>query len=91
MGSLLHKHEIYGTNNEEESQHMIPVNVLSLKHDIGYNGEDHQADALLDNLELYQTEWSSIGFKSYAVGRHLTAIFEECYSPRKCDNTDERP
>ena len=60
---------------------MVPMQVLSLEHDIRYDGKDGQADALLYDLELHEVEWAAVAFKSQTVGRHLTAILKKGDTP----------
>ena len=60
---------------------MIPVQSLSLEEDIGDDGEDDKRYAFLYHLELDQIKWSSIIYKTDAVGWYLTAIFEEGDGP----------
>ena len=70
---------------------MVPVELLSLKHHIGNHSEDNQRDTLLDDLQLYQREWPTVTLETNAVGRYLTAIFEEGDGPTEGDDTDKRP
>lgn len=70
---------------------MIPVQSLSLKEDIGDDGEDDKRYAFLNHLELDQIKWSAIINETDAVGWYLTAIFEESDGPTEGDDTDKRP
>ena len=70
---------------------MIPVQSLSLKEDIGDDGEDDERYAFLNHLELDQIKRSAIIYETDAVGWYLTAIFEEGNGPTEGDDTDERP
>ena len=70
---------------------MVPVQSLPLKHEVGYDGKYHQADTLLDYLELYQGERPTIGIEPYPVGGYLAAIFEKSYGPREHDDTNKGP
>ena len=70
---------------------MIPVQSLSLKEDIGDDGEDDERYALLNHLELNQVEGTAIIDESDSVGRYLTAVFEEGDGPTEGDDTDKRP
>ena len=60
---------------------MIPMKVLSLKKNVGDDGEDTETDALLYDLELNEIERTAIALESHTVGRHLTAILKERYAP----------
>ena len=79
--NLLHKHEIDGGDDAEEGGCVVPVEALVLEHHVGDDGEDEERDALLYDLQLYEREGSSVAFKADAVGRHLTAVFEEGDDP----------
>ena len=70
---------------------MIPVQSLSLKEDIGDDGEDDKRYAFLNHLELHQIKRSAIIHETDAIGWHLTAILEEGNSPTEGDDTDKRP
>jgi len=88
---LLHENEIDGTDDEQEGQDVVPVQVLSLKHDVGNDGEDRQRDALLNHLQLNQREGASVVNESETVGGHLAAIFQEGDAPREDNNAEKRP
>ena len=70
---------------------MIPVQSLSLKEDIGDDGEDDKRYAFLYHLELDQIKRSAIIHETDAGGWDLAAIFEEGDSPTEGDDTDKRP
>ena len=70
---------------------MIPVQSLSLKEDIGDDGEDDKRYAFLYHLELDQIKRSAIIHETDAVGWYLTAIFEEGDGPTEGDDSDEWP
>ncbi len=70
---------------------MVPMEVSALKHDIDNHTEDGQRDALLNDFQLYQVEWTAILNEPKAVGGNLTAVFEEGYHPRESDDADEWP
>ena len=70
---------------------MVPVELLVLEDEIGNNGEDHQRDALLDDLKLDEVEGASVVDEADAVGWHLTAIFEKSNYPREGDDKIEGP
>ena len=67
------------------------MQILTLKEDVGDDGEDTETDALLDDLELNEIERTAIALESHTVGRHLTAILEEGYAPRECYHTKQWP
>ena len=50
---LFHKYQVNSTNDEQERQNVIPMKVLSLKKNVGNDGEDRQTDTLLYNFELH--------------------------------------
>lgn len=70
---------------------MVPVQVLSLKHDVGNHGEHSKTYAFLHHLELNKRKRTTVAGKSHAVCRNLTAIFEESDCPGECDDTQKRP
>ena len=57
------------------------MQILTLKEDVGDDGEDTETDALLYDLELNEIERTAIAIESHTVGRHLTAILKEGYAP----------
>ena len=78
---LFHEDQIDGTDDEEERQDVVPVQVGALEQDVYDDGEDSQRYALLNDLQLYQIEGSAVALKTDAVGRHLTAILEKGDGP----------
>ena len=90
-GSTLLEHEIHRQYQADHRCQMIPMQLLSLEEDIGHNAEDDQGDDFLDYLELHEREGTAVAHESDAVGRHLEAVFQESYSPRKHDDSDEGP
>ena len=76
-GHSLHEYKIDSSYEQGEGCKMIPVQALASEEDVGDNGEDDEADHLLDNLELYQGEGTSVALESQSVGRNLAAVFEE--------------
>ena len=70
---------------------MVPVERLSLEKNIGYDGKDHQTDALLNDFQLHQRERSAVVLKTNTIGWHLAAILEKGYSPRESDYSKQRP
>ena len=57
---LFHKHQIDSADDEQEGQDVVPVQTLSLEHDVGNDAEHGQRDALLNNLELNKVERSAV-------------------------------
>ena len=78
---LFHKYQVDGTDDEQESQEVVPVEVLVLEHDVGYDCEDSQRDTFLYDLELYEVKGSSVAFEAQTIGRYLAAILEESDAP----------
>ena len=64
---------------------------LPLKEDVGHDGEDDERDALLDDLELNETEGTAVALEADAVGRHLAAILKEGDAPREDDDAQQGP
>ena len=88
---LLHEHQIDGTDDEEEGQNVVPMQVRALEHDVGNDTEHGQRNALLDDLQLNQVERSAILYEAEPISWNLTAVFKKCYHPRKGDDSDEGP
>ena len=70
---------------------MVPVKLLMLEGEVGNQGEHHQRDTLLDDLQLHQRERATVAHKAQTVGWHLTAILEESDHPREGDDQVEGP
>ena len=86
-----HEDEVDGGDEAEGGGGMVPVELLVLEDDVGNDGEDHQRDALLDDLKLDKVEGASVVDEPDTVGRHLTAVFEEGNHPREGDDQIEGP
>lgn len=86
-----HEYEVDGTDDEQESQNVVPMKTLPLKQNVGHDSEHAQADALLDDFELDKRERTSVADKAHPVGRHLTAIFKEGDAPGEDDDTHQGP
>ena len=83
---LFHKYQIYGTDDEQESEDVVPMKVVALKQNVGDDGKDGQRDTLLNDLQLDEAEGAAVIDKAQTVGWHLTAILEERNHPRKGDH-----
>ena len=70
---------------------MIPLQSLSLEHYGDKNCEYCERNDLLNDFQLHQIEGTSVFDESDSIGRHLSAIFEECDSPGEEDHYDQRP
>ena len=88
---LLHKHQIDGTDNQEECQDVIPMQMGALEHDVGYDAENGQRDALLNDLQLDEIERTAVFDKTETIGGNLATVFEESDTPREDDDPEERP
>jgi hypothetical protein len=53
----------------------------ALEHDVGYDAEHGQRDALLDDLELDEVKGTSVVHEAQSVGGHLTTILKEGDAP----------
>ena len=70
---------------------MIPLYGL-LPEDQSYEkGEYGQGYNFLNYLELHQGEGTAVSCKTYSVGRHLTAVFEQGYAPGKQNDSNQGP
>ena len=88
---LIHKYQINGTDDKEECQDVVPVQVGALEHDVGNDAEYGQRDALLDDLQLNEVEGAAILDEADTVGRNLTAVLQKGDAPREYDDAKERP
>ena len=88
---LFHEHQIDGTNDEEEGQNVVPMQMGALEHDVGNDAEYSQRDALLNDLQLNEVKRATVLDEAKTVGRNLTAVFKEGNAPREDDNADEGP
>ena len=88
---LLHKNKVDSSNKTYKSGQMIPMQLLSLEHDICDDSENNQRHDLLNDFQLHKRERSAIALETNFIGRHLHAIFKEGYDPRKCYYTYEWP
>ena len=70
---------------------MVPMQVLTLEHNIGNHSKDAKADAFLYDLQLYEVERTAIAIETNAVGWHLTAILKQSDTPRKGYNANQGP
>ena len=69
-----HEDEVDGGDEAEGGGSVVPMELLVLEDEVGYDGEDHQRDALLDDLELHEVEGTTIVDEAEAVGWNLTAV-----------------
>ena len=72
--ALFIEHEVHRQHQADKSGKMIPVQRLTLEEDGGEEGENHQRDDLLNNLELHQREGTAVFNEADAVGGHLKGI-----------------
>ena len=70
---------------------MVPVELLMLEDEVRDDGEHHEGDALLDNLQLHEVKGTAVIDKAQTVGRHLAAVLEEGNALREYDDTQQRP
>lgn len=86
---LFHEYKIDCENEAHESGEMIPMKLLSLEENHSKEGEYCQRDSFLNHLKLHEGERAAVAMKTHTVGRHLTEIFEQRYTPRNEDNDHE--
>src|ERR1035437_2028411 len=79
--------EPQGEHDEQEAHGVIPGEFF-LEHEPGEADEDHQRDALLDDLELITAETAAEIAR--AVRRHHQAVFEKGDAPRSQNDEEER-
>ena len=70
---------------------MVPLQGLPCEKQLRHDGKDNETDDFLYYFQLDKIERTSIVYKSYAVGRYLTAVFKEGYAPRKGNDCNQRP
>lgn len=73
-----------------EGGQVVPAEVV-LENNDGKERKYRERDALLDDLELNETERSPVAFKPNAVGRHHEAVFKESDRPGKKHDRVYRP
>jgi hypothetical protein len=89
--SFVHKHQIDGTDDEEECQNVVPVQVGTLKHDVGNDTEYSQRDAFLYDLQLDEVKGAAILDEADTVGGYLATVLQKGNAPREYDNAKKRP
>ena len=88
---LLQKSEENRKNYEAEGHEMIPLDGLRLEDKGTDDSEYRKRYGFLDDLQLHQVERAAVGVGSHAVRRDHEEILQQCYSPRKEYDDDERP
>ena len=78
---LFHKHQIDGAYKQSERQVMVPAYLEAFERECAEDNEDHKRDYFLHDFELHERVRAAVAFESNAVGRNLTHIFKQCYSP----------
>ena len=86
-----HEDEVDSRHKTEGCSGMVPVELLVLEDEVGNNGEDHQRDALLNDLELDKVEGASIVYKSDTIGWNLAAVLKKGNHPRESDDQIKGP
>ena len=90
IAPLFHKHKIHGADHAESSPEVVPAQRF-FHVDNAEGNKDGKRDDLLNDFQLHQIEGTSVFDESDSIGRHLSAIFEECDSPGEEDHYDQRP
>ena len=70
---------------------MVPMELLPLEDDVGYDAEDDKRDDFLYDLQLHQREGSAVVDEANPVSRHKEAVLDAGYAPREEDHSIERP
>jgi hypothetical protein len=70
---------------------MVPVQMRTLEHDVGYHAENSQRNAFLNHLQLYEVKGTAVLHKAQSIGGHLTTILKKGNHPRKGDDTNQGP
>ena len=86
-----HKGEEDGKDDEAEGYEVVPADGLAFEDGGHDDGEHHQRDALLYDLELHEGERTAGDLGADAVGRYHKGIFEEGHAPREDNDAYQRP
>jgi hypothetical protein len=89
--SFVHKYQINGTDNQQESQDVVPMQMGALEHDVGNDAEYCQRYTLLYHLQLYEVKGTTILNETKTVGWYLTTVLEEGDAPREGYDSNEGP
>ena len=73
-----------------EGGQVVPAEVV-LENNDGKERKYRERDALLDDLELNDTQRAPVAFKPNAVGRHPDAVFKQSHPPAKNHDRVDRP
>ena len=84
------EHEENRHHETNEGSQVVPAEVV-LENNDGEERKHRKRDALLDDLELNETERAAVAFKPDAVGRHHEAVFKESDRPGKKHDGVDRP
>ena len=83
--------------NEEDSHYeaqergqMIPSELI-VEQQNRKDRKDGERDALLDDFELHEIEWTAVGDEADAIGRHHEAVLEKRDAPGKKHDAVQRP
>lgn len=90
MASLI-EHEVHRQHQADKGGKVVPVQRLALEEDGGEEGENHQRDDFLNDLELHQREGTAVFNEADAVGGHLKGILGQGNGPREKDDGVKRP
>lgn len=70
---------------------MVPLELLSLEEDVGYDAEHNEGDDFLYDFQLHQREGSAVFDEADAVGRHKETVLDAGDAPREEYHGVERP
>ena len=62
---------------------MVPLQRLAFEEEDGEEREDDECYRFLDYFELHQRECAAVACETYAVCRHLAAVFGQGDAPRQ--------
>ena len=69
---------------------MVPMELLPLEDDVGYDAEDDKRDDFLYDLQLHQGEGSAVVDEANAVGGHHETVFDQRDAPAEKNDQRQR-
>ena len=87
----LEEGEVDCGDEQKECYEVVPVQVLVLEKDGHQDGEHSERDNLLNDLELHETEGTSVFGIANAVGRYHEHILKQSDAPREENDSNQWP
>ena len=70
---------------------MVPMELLMLEDEVSDDGEHHEGDTFLNDLQLHKVKGAAIVHKTDTVSGNLAAVFKESNHPREGNDQIEGP